>query len=70
MSGPLTANDVLDVRQAAELLGLPASTLRDLARRGLLPGRKLGRRTIFLRFELELALSQLPSAAAAPRDEP
>jgi excisionase family DNA binding protein len=70
MSGPLTAADVLDVRQVAQMLRLPPSTVRDLARRGALPGRRLGRRMIFLRRELEQALLGLPSAAAAPSDEP
>jgi len=50
---PLRAQDILKVREAAELLGLPVSTVYDYAKRGLLPSRKLGRRVIFLRPELE-----------------
>ena len=39
---PLTRDDVLDGRDVAELLHLPISTVLEYARRGLLPGRKLG----------------------------
>jgi excisionase family DNA binding protein len=47
---------VLDGRDVAELLHLPISTVLEYARRGLLPGRKLGRRWIFLRDEVEAAV--------------
>lgn len=53
---PLTRDDVLDGRDVAELLHLPISTVLEYARRGLLPARKLGRRWIFLRDELEAAV--------------
>jgi excisionase family DNA binding protein len=53
---PLTRDDVLDGRGVAELLHLPLSTVLEYARRGLLPGRKLGRRWIFLRDEVEAAV--------------
>jgi excisionase family DNA binding protein len=53
---PLTRDDVLDGRDVAELLHLPISTVLEYARRGLLPGRKLGRRWIFLRDEVEAAV--------------
>ena len=49
----LTREDILDVREVAELLHMPRSTIFEYARRGLLPGRKLGRRWIFLRDELD-----------------
>lgn len=52
---PLTREDVLSLSEAAELLGLPRSTLADLARRGELPARKLGRRWIFRRSLLDAA---------------
>ena len=52
----LTREDVLDGHAVAELLHLPISTVLEYARRGLLPGRKLGRRWIFLRDELEAAV--------------
>jgi excisionase family DNA binding protein len=50
---PLTREDVLDGREVADLLDLPVSTVLEYARRGLLPGHKLGRRWIFLRDEVE-----------------
>jgi excisionase family DNA binding protein len=50
---PLTRHDVLDGTDVAELLDMPLSTVLEYARRGLLPARKLGRRWIFLRDEIE-----------------
>ena len=52
----LTRENVLDGREVAELMHLPISTVFEYARRGLLPGRKLGRRWIFLRDELDDAI--------------
>jgi excisionase family DNA binding protein len=52
----LTREDVLDGREVADLLHMPLSTVLEYARRGLLPARKLGRRWIFLRDEIESAL--------------
>ncbi len=49
----LTREDVLGGREVADLLDLPVSTVLEYARRGLLPGHKLGRRWIFLRDEVE-----------------
>ena len=57
----LTRDDILDAHEVAELLHMPLSTVLDLARRGVLPGHKLGRRWIFLRDELELGLRHAPS---------
>jgi excisionase family DNA binding protein len=59
---PLTRDDVLSTAEAAELLGLPRSTIHYLARRGELPARRVGRRWLFLRDRL--------AAALAPLDEP
>jgi excisionase family DNA binding protein len=53
--------DACDAHEVAELLHMPLSTVLDLARRGVLPGHKLGRRWIFLRDELELGLRHAPS---------
>jgi excisionase family DNA binding protein len=50
---PLTREDVLGGREVADLLDLPVSTVLEYARRGVLPGHKLGRRWIFLRDEVE-----------------
>ncbi len=61
----LTREDVLDGRDVAELLHLPISTVLEYARRGLLPGRKLGRRWIFLRDEIEAAVRGRPGDRSA-----
>jgi excisionase family DNA binding protein len=52
-SPPLTRSDVLTVSEVAELLRLPRSTVYDLARRGLLPGHRVGRSWRFIRPEIE-----------------
>lgn len=52
----LTREDVLDGREVAGLLHLPVSTVLEYARRGLLPARKLGRRWLFIRDEIEGAV--------------
>ncbi len=57
----LTREDVLDGRDVAELLHLPISTVLEYARREVLPGRKLGRRWIFLRDEIETAVRSGPA---------
>lgn len=56
----LTRADVMTVAEVAELVGLKAYTVKEYARRGILPGRKLGRGWRFLRPELEDAIRQLP----------
>jgi excisionase family DNA binding protein len=61
---PLTREDVLGVRDVAVLLGLPRSTVHDLARRGLLPARRVGRRWLFVRERIEAALLPLDEAGA------
>jgi excisionase family DNA binding protein len=43
----LTREDVLAVREVAELLHMPLSTIFDYARRGVIRGHKLGRRWLF-----------------------
>jgi len=49
----LTRSDLLTADEVALLLAVPVSTVRDWARRGLLPSRKLGRHRRFLRVEVE-----------------
>ena len=61
---PLTREDVLGVGDVAALLGLPRSTIHDLARRGLLPARRVGRRWLFVRERVEAALIPLDDATA------
>jgi excisionase family DNA binding protein len=62
----LTREDVLDVREVAELLHMPLSTIFDYARRGVIPGHKLGRRWVFLHDELDAALRSAPRSAMPP----
>lgn len=59
---PLTRDDVLSTAEVAALLGIPRSTVHELARRGDLPARRVGRRWLFLRDRI--------AAAIAPLDEP
>jgi excisionase family DNA binding protein len=66
----LTRDDVLDGREVAELLHLPASTVREYARRGLLPAHRLGRRWVFIHDEVAAALRAAPQAAAPRRKPP
>lgn len=56
----ITRQDVLTVADVATLLDLKPYTVKEFARRGILPGRKLGRTWRFLRPELEDAISRLP----------
>ena len=67
---PLTRSDVLSTSEAAELLGIPRSTVHELARRGELPARRVGRRWLFLRDRLAAAVAPLddPSAWRPPND--
>lgn len=53
---PLTAADVLTAREVAELLRVPRSTVEDWARRGVIPSRKVGRRRLYLRPNIEALL--------------
>jgi excisionase family DNA binding protein len=61
----LTREDVAAAREVAELLGLPLSTVFEYARRGVIPGHKLGRRWIFLHDELEASLRSAPTLYAS-----
>jgi excisionase family DNA binding protein len=51
-------DELLTVRQVAELLQLPASTVADYARRGLIPSIKLGRHRRYLRGDILDAITQ------------
>jgi excisionase family DNA binding protein len=60
MSSPgrrLTADDVLTGRDVALLLHAPVSTVEDWARRGILPSVKIGRRRLYIRQQIETALT-------------
>jgi len=54
--GGLTRFDVMTAREVGELLDLPRSTVYHLARRGLLPGHRIGRAWRFIRGEIEAKL--------------
>jgi excisionase family DNA binding protein len=43
-------------RDVARLLHAPVSTVEDWARRGILPSVKIGRRRLYIRQSIELAL--------------
>jgi excisionase family DNA binding protein len=49
----LTRADLMTPDEVAALLAVPVSTVRDWARRGLIPSRKLGRHRRFLRSEID-----------------
>ena len=53
---PLTAADVLTASDVAELLHVSPSTVADWARRGIVPSRKIGRRRIYIRAQIEALL--------------
>jgi len=53
----LTADDVMSARDVALLLHAPISTVEDWARRGILPSVKIGRRRLYIRRNIETALT-------------
>jgi hypothetical protein len=55
-TGRLTADDVLTGRDVARLLHAPVSTVEDWARRDILPSVKIGRRRLYIRQQIEMAL--------------
>jgi excisionase family DNA binding protein len=61
---PLTRENVLSTTEVADLLGIPRSTVHQLARRGDLPARRVGRRWLFLRDRLAAAVTPLDDPAA------
>jgi excisionase family DNA binding protein len=56
-SGFLTRDEVMTAREVAELLRMPTSTVCELARKGVLPASRLGRKWRFLRPGLEELLA-------------
>jgi excisionase family DNA binding protein len=59
----MQTNSALSVIEAARMLGVGRSTLYGLIRQGHLPIRKLGKRTLILKTELEAFINALPSAS-------
>lgn len=51
-------SEFIEIREAAEWLGLPFSSLREYVSRGLLPSYKLGRHRLFRKHELLEALRE------------
>ena len=49
----ISLEEIMDPDDVAELLHLKRSTVIDYARRGVLPGKKLGKHWLFLRSELD-----------------
>lgn len=60
----LTRTDVLSTSEVAALLGIPRSTVHELARRGDLPARRVGRRWLFIRDRIAAAIVPLDDPAA------
>ena len=52
----LRAGDVMTAREVADLMRVPKSTIEDWARRGVIPSRKVGRRRLYLRMQIESRL--------------
>jgi excisionase family DNA binding protein len=59
-------DELMTVEQVAEKLQLRKSTVEDYARRGVLPGFKLGRHVRFRRSELEQAIVDLSTRKRIP----
>ncbi|HEX3509836.1 MAG TPA: helix-turn-helix domain-containing protein [Solirubrobacteraceae bacterium] len=55
---PLEASDVMNAREVAELMRVPESTVQYWARQGVVPSRKIGRRRLYLRKEIEALLTE------------
>jgi excisionase family DNA binding protein len=49
----LTREDVMTASEVGALLGLASSSIYDLARRGAIPGHRVGRAWRFIRPEIE-----------------
>jgi excisionase family DNA binding protein len=63
-SNALTRADVLSTSEVAALLGIPRSTVHELARRGDLLARRVGRRWLFLRDRIAAAVAPLDGPSA------
>jgi excisionase family DNA binding protein len=56
----LRAGDVMTASEVADLMRVPKSTVEDWARRGVIPSRKVGRRRLYLRMQIESLLLDVP----------
>jgi excisionase family DNA binding protein len=64
------SKDVLNVEETAILLGVSPWTVRELARQGRLPGRKVGKEWRFSRPALMVWLDGMPLDNAPPPPGP
>ena len=64
VQAPLSAVDVMSVSEVSELLHVPASTVSDWARRGILPSVKIGRRRLYVRGQIEAVLVEQPARSS------
>lgn len=53
---PLTRDDIMTASEVGALLRVAKSSVYDLARRGLIPGHRVGRAWRFIRQEIEECL--------------
>jgi excisionase family DNA binding protein len=56
---PAALDELMTAEQVAALLLLPASTVKDYARRGVLPSIKLGKHRRFVRSQVQGAIEAL-----------
>ena len=57
-TAPTEKSEFIQIREAAEWLGVPFSSLRQYVSQGLLPSYKLGRHRLFRKGEIIEALRQ------------
>jgi excisionase family DNA binding protein len=58
-----TLDELMTAEQVAELLLLPISTIKDYARRGVLPSIKLGKHRRFVRSQVQATIEALARPA-------
>jgi excisionase family DNA binding protein len=56
---PAVLDELMTAEQVASLLLLPTSTVKDYARRGVLPSIKLGKHRRFVRSQVQSAIEAL-----------
>jgi excisionase family DNA binding protein len=59
-------NSALSIAETTRILGIGRSTLYNLIKDGRLPVRKLGKRTLVLREDLNKFVASLPAKAIKP----
>lgn len=53
----LTDEDVMTAKEVAVMLHAPVTTVEDWARRNVIPSRKVGRRRLYIRQQIEAILT-------------